>query len=166
MKKYSAMLAFAAILPLVGCSTQSVAPLSMGETLNLKGLEDQNGQAFQYQNTMKNVLLVEGMSAKNIAQKSFEAIDTACMARGELVYLADISGMPSLISNMVAIPKMQDYAYPVWLDREGDTAQGLPTQEGQVSLIKIEQGTMTQVDYYDNVATLTKRLIEECGTQL
>ena len=166
MKKYRAMLALAAILPLVGCSTQNVAPAEMGETLNLTELEDQNGQAFQYQNTMQNVLLVEGMNGKNIAQKSFEAIDTTCMARGELVYLADISGMPSLISNMVAIPKMQDYAYPVWLDRAGDTAQGLPTQEGQVSLIKIENGTMMQVDYYDNVATLTKRLIEECGSKL
>ncbi|MBM6552128.1 hypothetical protein [Marinomonas ostreistagni] len=158
-------LALTAVLPLVGCATQTVEPpLTTGETISLAGIKDQHGNGFDHQNTMQTLLFVEGMGAKDIVRDSLQTINTACMQSGELVYLADISGMPSLISNLVAIPSMQEQPYPIWLDRDGTVSQQIPTQAGQVTLLSVDQGRIEQVDYYGSVAELSEPLKQACGT--
>lgn len=165
MKRLIGILSLAATLPLVGCASKVVVPFEAGETVALQGIEDQHGQAFNHQDSMKALLFVDGMDAKKIAQDSLKTIDTACMDDGKLVYLANISGMPSLISTLIAVPKMRKYPYSIWLDKEGDISEKLPQKEDQVSLLKIENQVISAANFYADSGVLSQVLTDICGVK-
>lgn len=163
MKRILSAFALIAVLPLVGCASKTVTPpLTTGQTVVLDGIEDQRGSLFAHQNTMQMLLFVDGMAAKKVARNSLQSLDSDCMAQGKLVYLADISGMPSLISNLIAIPKMRKYPYPIWLDREGDVSESLPVQDGQVTVIEVQNQTIESVKFAGDAKTLTDQIQTIC----
>ncbi|SBS34183.1 hypothetical protein MAQ5080_02798 [Marinomonas aquimarina] len=163
MKRVLGAFALVALVPLVGCASKTVTPsLSMGDSVVLDGIEDQRGHVFDHQTSMQALLFVDGMSAKDLARESLESIDTACMEQGKLVYLADISGMPSLISDLIAIPKMRRYPYPIWLDREGDVSDSLPVREDQVTVLKVNNQVIESVSFAANAAMLTEYIADVC----
>ena len=82
------------------------------------------------------------MAAKDVARASIEKIDLQCLTEGRVAYVADISGMPSIISHLVAVPRMRDYPYPIWLDYDGASTERLPIEEANVSVIDIERGKL------------------------
>ncbi len=147
-----------------GCVSNPVAPLSIGQQVDFKQLEDQNGNDFVHQDTMKLVLYVNGMSARDLVRESLDTINTDCMTEGRVVYLANISTMPSLISRLIAIPRMRDYSYPIWLDRDGFATEVLPVQEDAVTVLTIDHQTITGTDYFSEVLALSERLAQKCGT--
>mgnify|MGYP000014678185 CR=1 FL=1 len=165
MKRLIGLLALSLMLPLVGCASKKVTPLEVGTKVTLKGIENQYGEPFKNQDSMQALMFVEGMSAKEVLQSALDRVDTSCLGEGKLVYLADISGMPSLISNMVAVPKMRTYDYPIWLDREGDISATLPSEEDHVSLLSINKQVVTAASFYANSDTLSQELIDECGIE-
>ena len=70
-------------------------------------------------------------------------------------FIADISGMPSVISYLFALPKMKKYNYNVLLiEKEGDTR--FLKQEGKLTVYKLENGVIKSVEYVSgkDVATI------------
>lgn len=163
MQRTLTLLALTLLLPLTGCATSEVQPLAIGDKVNLDGLQDQNENTFTHQNNMQALLFVDGMAGKDLIQNALNTIDTQCMDEGKLVYLADISAMPGLISKFIAVPKMRDYAYPVWLDREGAASAGLLTREDQVTLLNIDKQIITGEEFFSDSVSLTQRLSTLCG---
>lgn len=158
----SALLATGALL--VGCASEPpVPPLTIGDSVNLKDVTDQNHQPFAHQEDMKVLMFVEGMEAKELVRESLETIDTRCMKDGELVYLANISRMPSIISQLVAVPAMRDYPYPVWLDWGGEASLGLPVREDQVTVLSLDRQSIVRADYYESTSDLSRFLTTLCG---
>lgn len=147
----------------IGCASKPVTQLSTGDSLDLTGIKDQNDNPFTHQDTMKTLLFVSGMEAKERVYESFEGIDTACLNSGKLVYLANISGMPSIISQLVAVPKLRDYAYPIWLDWEGDATAALPVRDDQVTVLSLDGQVITSTEFVEDSETLSQRLIDLCG---
>ena len=163
MKKILSAFALVAILPMVGCASKPATPtLMMGESVILDGIEDQRGNRFEHQNNMQTLLFVDGMDAKNVARESLRSIDVSCMEAGKLVYLADISGMPSLISNLIAIPKLRHYPYSIWLDREGDVSESLPVQDGKVTVIGVKHQVIESVMFAGDATTLSEHIGTLC----
>jgi len=71
------------------------------------------------------------------------------------VFIADISGMPSVISYLFALPKMKKYNYNVLLiEEEGD--KRFLKQEEKLTVYKLENGVVTSVEYVSgkDVATI------------
>ncbi|GAB3108494.1 hypothetical protein G8770_23590 [Aestuariicella hydrocarbonica] len=149
-------------ITVIGCASKPVPSLALGDRVDFRLLQDQMGNTFTHQNKMKLVLFAQGMGSKDLVQDSLEAIDTACMSDGELVYLANISGMPTIISKLVAIPRMRDYPYPIWLDLDGLATEGLPSRDEQVTVLSIAQQSITETEYFSDVAALSKRLLTVC----
>ncbi|WP_158678975.1 hypothetical protein [Pseudoalteromonas sp. T1lg75] len=138
-------------------------PIAVGEVLNVTALENQHGDAFEDPATLELLLYVNGMTAKEIARASIEKIDVQCLTAGRVAYVADISGMPIIISHLVAVPRLRDYPYPIWLDYDGASTERLPVKEGSVSVIDIEQGGITKIEFIAEESILTERLSRHCG---
>jgi len=71
------------------------------------------------------------------------------------VFVADISGMPSVISYLFALPKMKKYNYNVLLiEEEGD--KRFLKQEEKLTVYKLENGVVTSIEYVSgkDVATI------------
>jgi hypothetical protein len=112
---------------------------------------------------MNTVLYVNSMRGKKITRDALEAVDLSCLDGGRVVYLADISGMPSLISKLIAVPRMRDYGYPVWLDYNGLATGQLPVREEAVTLISVQAGAIRGLEFITDSHTLAEKLLPECG---
>lgn len=64
-------------------------------------------------------------------------------ARGGL-YVADVSGMPSLITKWFALPKMQKYPFRIGLDTSGELTSDWPKVDSTVTLMRLNGLDVTE----------------------
>ncbi|MDC0932316.1 hypothetical protein OAR97_00580 [Arcobacteraceae bacterium] len=64
------------------------------------------------------------------------------------VFIADISGMPSLITSFFALPKMKKYNYNILLIYDEEEKRFLKKEE-RLTVYKLENGVITSVQYVE-----------------
>lgn len=152
------------ILAAQGCSSTPRVPLlTIGSQVDFNLLEDQHGNPFKHQEVMNTVLFVNSMQGNALIRNTLGDIDVTCLKNGKVVYLADISGMPSLVSALIAVPRMRDYPYPVWLDRNGLATAALPVKDDAVTVLTLNKSAIVAVDHLPAATALRERLLQECG---
>lgn len=67
------------------------------------------------------------------------------LENNKAVFIADISGMPSIITKLFALPKMRDYNYNVLLIYDEDNR--FLKQEGKLTQYKLENGVIKSISY-------------------
>lgn len=123
-------------------------------------LTDQFGQKQVVDDATKILIFAHDMAGSEIVEQALEQFDADNLATINAVYLADISGMPSLIASLFAIPSMRDRAYPIMLDKEGDVSKMLRVKEEQVTVIFLDSLAIQKVRFAASAAELTKELIK------
>lgn len=78
-----------------------------------------------------------------------------------VMYVADISKMPSLIFKMMALPKMKKMSFKIALDRDGQVTASWPRHEKKATLIEVKEmkiqkimfiGSKTELaDFFQNI---------------
>lgn len=74
-------------------------------------------------------------------------VKTGHMHNIQAAYIADISGMPSLISRFIALPKMRDIPSPILVSREADQVAWIPKKEDKLTLIFTQKGKVSDIIY-------------------
>ncbi len=129
---------------------------SVGDKLNSIELQDQHEKAIAVTPTTQVVLFSRGMKGGDIIK---EALTTFGDKQPEnLVYVADISGMPSLIAKFVAIPQMRDLPFRIALDREGKPTEALQGDKESVTVIHLQQLTITKVEQVADAEAVLKAI--------
>ena len=59
------------------------------------------------------------------------------LAERHWLYVADISGMPSLITKIFALPKMRKYAFSIAISYDEENTENWPEKEDTVSVYKL-----------------------------
>jgi len=137
---------------------------STPQKIDLTSLVDQFGHPFQVQDSMAVVMLVNGMKVKNMVRDALAELDVSCLQQGRVIYLANISGMPKMISKFMAVPRMRELNYPVWLDYTGSVVQTFPARKGEVTLLTVDsERAISAVDYVASGEELRAKLMPECG---
>lgn len=72
------------------------------------------------------------------------------------IYVADISAMPTMITEMFAIPKMKKYSFKLALDREGDISKKIPQEKGKATLLEIKNLQIIRKSFTDNASEIKK----------
>lgn len=74
----------------------------------------------------------------------------------DILYIADISGMPTVISNMFAIPAMKDDGFPILLIKEKENAMRFRNedQKNAVMIIALENKIIKSVKFVTNETDL------------
>ena len=72
--------------------------------------------------------------------------------------MADISRMPSLVAKLFALPAMRKRPYRMLLDRDGTATADFPARAGEVTLLRLHDGTIERVDYAASAAALRAAL--------
>ena len=62
-------------------------------------------------------------------------------------YVADISGMPSIITKMFALPKMKKYNYKIQLIHDGDRGEQFPRKDEMITVFKINNYKIESIEY-------------------
>jgi hypothetical protein len=78
----------------------------------------------------------------------------------DIIYIADISGMPSLIAKMFAIPSMKDDKYPILLIKEKENAIRFRNEEQKeaIMIISLDNKIVKSVKFVTNEINLKAEL--------
>ncbi|MFT5788768.1 MAG: hypothetical protein ACI8SJ_000875 [Shewanella sp.] len=129
----------------------------VGDKMETLKLQDQYETDYAIGNGIKLVLFSRSMDGGTIIQTALEE-KPELYDNGDLAYVADISGMPSIIARFVAIPQFKKFTYRVALDRDGEITKALPAMKDKATLIKISDNKITQISYFYSAESLLKAL--------
>ncbi|RLT91526.1 MULTISPECIES: hypothetical protein [unclassified Ketobacter] len=151
-------------LILGACASQpGPAPMRIGNEVAFEMLQDQYSNPFPHEDNMQVLLFTDDMQASRDVRDAMGRVAPDCYEQGRLVFVANVSGMPRLITRLIALPKMRGYGFPVWLDYEGEATAALPVQEDYVSVIHVEKGTIARIDYVRGMESVMNVIVPLCG---
>ncbi|MBV7316956.1 hypothetical protein [Shewanella sp. NIFS-20-20] len=125
------------------------AEIKEGSSIAATGLLDQHEQVQQINQDSRYLLFSRGMKGGEVIQAAFEQSEALANSK-QVLYVADISGMPGLISKFVAIPRMQDLPYAVALDLEGVQTVDFPVEKDKATIITLNNLVVTNIQFVDS----------------
>lgn len=128
------------------------------DTLAPMTLEDQWEKTHSLDAKTKWVLFSHHKVGGEWVKNSVDSLQLTPLAQHDLLYVADISAMPGLITRMFALPKMRDYAFSIALVRESELVDDWPRQEDHVALIELKSLQVKTVHHFADEASLAAHL--------
>jgi len=137
----------------------TMGPVEVGAAMVPYSLEDQHGESVSYSRDKRMVVIsYEKATGKMVNKWLKEKPDSYLDSHG-IDFIVEISGMPAIISNRIAIPKMRKYGHRVLICRDRDFDQTYPREAKKLTVILVQEGTVEDIVFVDEVAEL-ERLAE------
>jgi len=156
-------LAAGGFAPAARADDEGPPPLRVGDTMPELRLEDQHGAARVVDAATRAILFSRDMDGGDLLKSALEALPEGTLDRAPVVYVADISGMPGLVTRLFALPSMRRRPYPMLLDRTGEATELLPDVEGRATVIHLEDLRITQVEHLDRPEAVRARIAALAG---
>lgn len=136
----------------------AASQLAVGSRLPTLDFEDQFGQAHAIDERARVILFLPDRRASRIARKALRGHDQSALAERGIVGIADISDMPALITNTLALPKMREQPWPLLLGRVSKDTALFPRQADSVTLIRLQAGEVMALEYFTDKDRLRSAL--------
>lgn len=72
------------------------------------------------------------------------------LQQNKLVYIADISRTPRLITNMFALPKLKKLKHLIYLQYGKKLRNRIPNKDNTITLLRVKDGQITNIVYATN----------------
>ena len=122
--------------------------LTQGDHIGAITLADQHEAVLEVNSDTQVLLFSRGMKGGEIIQEALESLEQPMPSNWR--YVADISGMPSLIAKFVAIPKMRDLSFAIGLDLEGEVTKLLPGDKETATVISLDELKIIKIVQVDS----------------
>lgn len=133
-------------------------PLGPGAALPALQLKDQHGNAWPLAADTQLVIFAAGRKASNIALEVLGQQPKDFLAARQAVYLADLSRMPRLVTRSFALPALREQPFAVGVSLEDHALDDWPRQEDMLTLLRVEGGRITAIEYVGTNAQLRSAL--------
>ena len=128
--------------------------LEVGSQIEIQQLKDQFGKDQLLKSETVWLIFSHDMASGKLVKAALDGKSSENLNKLAIQYYADISGMPSLISRLIAIPKMKKLKYSIILGREeGDLAQ-FPRQEDMATVIELKDGKVISIQFHESAMTV------------
>jgi len=137
--------------------------LSVGTHLNtLKNYkyENQNKYPMQIPTATKLVIVSFEKDTGALVNDYLDTKKSSYILDHNAIFIADIHRMPSIITKMFALPKMQEYKHPIYLHYGEQFENFVPHKEEKLTLLRIKGQTVESIAYISTVKEL-KAAIEK-----
>jgi hypothetical protein len=104
------------------------------------------------------VLFAADMAAKRIVQALLDARDADYLPQHQAVFIADIHGMPRIITKLFALPRLRKCSYDILLIEDADVGARFPRRDGEVTVLGLRDLRPVAVHYVRDVEALTRAL--------
>lgn len=128
-----------------------------GDAVKAISLLDQHDKAINVTDETQVLLFSRSMKGGDIIKETLQPL-SGTQFPNHLVYVADISGMPSLIAKFVAVPQMKELPFSIGLDREGEVSKMLPDTKDMATMILLKQRNILDIAYFDSNEALNQAL--------
>jgi hypothetical protein len=135
-------------------------PLGVGDSLPELTLEDQHGEQRVVDVSTRLILFSRDMDGGDVLKTGLADLPEEALPSAGAVYVSDISGMPSLIARMFALPRMRGRPYAMLLDRTGETTALLPDVPGRATLIHLDALQITALEHFETAEEVRARVLE------
>jgi hypothetical protein len=135
--------------------------LAVGDRLEPFSVQDQFDRPAALDEQTRLLILAAGMQAGEDASEVLLAAGDTGYRSPALIYVADISPMPSNIAEKFAIPKMREKPVPVALVKDGAVAN-IPRESDKVTLLALDRLTVEGLQLVD-ASGLERALASVCG---
>ena len=136
----------------------AAAPVEPGSALPTLTLTDQHDKPWTVAPSTKQLLFAADKAGSDFANAVLAAQGPGFLNQGGVVYLADISAMPALVTRMFALPKLRELAFPIGLARDAALTAELPRQSGHVTVLDLNQGVITKIRFAADAKALRQAL--------
>ena len=136
----------------------AAAELQPGATLPAIKLKDQHDKPVAIARDTKLVFFSAEMDGSRLMTKALAALPPTILKDRNAIYIADISDMPGIVSIIFAVPKMQREPYPVALIREAKEGASLPRKPGAVTVLTIDAGRVSGIDFATDMQQIKHHL--------
>jgi hypothetical protein len=152
------LLAAFAVITAFACASDAPAPKSLvvGSVIPKATLLDQHEKPHQLDESVKVIFFAREMEGGNVIRSLLDSEGPEFLEKHHALYIADISEMPSLIAKMMALPRMKKRPYPTVLDRDGLVTAAFPSEEGRVTILRLDRLKVTGIEYRGSVEGLRK----------
>jgi len=144
------------LLLLVAIYSLSIAKVSVGDTIPQFNIKDQNGVEHQIKPTTKKIVFVFKKATGHIAKDFFQKKGKKFLEDNNILFVADVSGMPTIIKYFV-LP-IKGYDYPILTLDDEDVASKYKDEkyEDKIMVITLENMKVVGVDYTTNLEDIIK----------
>ena len=143
---------------LVAHMLATAATLQPGDPVPAINLKDQHEKPVAIAPDTRLIFFTAEMDGSRLMTNALATLPATSLKDRKAVYIADISDMPGLVSSVFAVPKMQKEAYTVALTRDAKDTASLPRKLGAVTVLKVEGGKVSAVDFAQDVKELHRHL--------
>ena len=148
----------AALALLTLCAAAGADPLGVGDRVSPFQLDDPHDAVHEIDDSVRAIVFSRDMDGGDFIKQAMKGRDGEFLSERGLVYIADISGMPALVTRLFALPSMRRRGYPLLLDRDGSLTADLPDAAGQATRIRLDSLRVTRVAHFDASETLAAAL--------
>lgn len=129
-------------------SLTAAAP-KVGDTMPALSGEDQHEQPLSIDSSTRYVLVSYDMGPGKQANAYLDEKGADYLPSNNAVYVANIHGMPSIIANTFALPKMRKYAHRILVMNEDGLFDDWPQEKGKVSVFALDaEGKVTSISQW------------------
>ena len=135
----------------------AAAPLSAGAAMPALSLNDQHDRPVPIRPDARWLVFTSEKPVSDMVSAVLSAEPSGVVDRLHLVYVADISGMPALVTRMFALPKLRELRFPIALVRDpAQVAQvaDIPRQASGATVLRLEAGRIAQSTTASNATEL------------
>jgi hypothetical protein len=121
-------------------------------------LEDQHGKEHTLDASVRAILYSRDRTGGFVMTRSMEGRDGNFLPERGVLYINDISTMPTYAATLFALPKMRRRSYLILLDRTSEVTASFPDQDRKASLIHLEDMEISKVEYFADSDMLAERM--------
>ena len=118
--------------------------LNVGNDVSSLKIKDQFEKEHIIDSNIKTILFASDKDTSDILKDYLLSKDADILTRNNAVYVADISGMPSLISKFIAMPKMKKYPFSILL-LDDTNKENFTKEEGKIIVYTLENSKVTNI---------------------
>jgi hypothetical protein len=132
----------------------------IGQELAAFTIKDQFDKEHSLTKDTKKVIFAFSNTAGQLIKGYMSSRELTYLTSRDIIYIADISGMPSLIAKMFAIPSMKDDKYPILLIKEKENAIRFRNEEQKeaIMIISLDNKIVKSVKFVTNEINLKAEL--------
>jgi len=147
------------VVALLGsAAAASAASYGLGSRLAKVTLQDQFGAKHTIDDRVHVIVLTRDLAASDMIKAALGHNGKAVLDKYRAVYVSDLSSMPGLIRQYLAVPKLKERTYPMLIDTSGEFSAHLPSREKHATLVFLDGMKIVAVEYVTNPDTLVPTL--------
>lgn len=132
--------------------------VEVGERLAPWTLLDQFDQPYSLNDELQVLLVARSMAGAKLLAAALDQQPKGYLESRKVMFLADISRMPSVIATAFAVPAMRDYNYRVMLDRDARIVPRYPVENDAVLWLQLQQGRVQAQQTFTQASALRDAL--------